>query len=72
MSRRLDIYIRVSRIGNTSATYECAAYRVDYDMLLATAHQTLVLVDLDARQARRISDWFRERVRGFEGDSCEM
>jgi acyl-CoA thioester hydrolase len=68
----IEVFIRVSRIGNTSATYECAAYRVEDDMLLATAHQTLVLVDLDERQARRIPDWFRERVRAFEGDSCEM
>jgi acyl-CoA thioester hydrolase len=68
----IEVFIRVSRIGNTSATYECAAYRVDDDMLLATAHQTLVLVDLDERQARRIPDWFRERVGAFEGDSCEM
>jgi acyl-CoA thioester hydrolase len=68
----IEVFIRVSRIGKTSATYECAAYRVDDDMLLATAHQTLVLVDLDERQAQRIPDWFRERVGVFEGDSCEM
>ena len=68
----VEVFIRVSRIGSTSATYECAAYRVDDDMLLATAHQTLVLVGLDERNARRIPNWFRERVRAFEGDSCEM
>ena len=68
----IEVFIRVSRIGNTSATYECAAYRVDDDMLLATAHQTFVLVDFEERKARRIPDWFRERVGAFEGESCEM
>ena len=46
----LEVFIRVSRIGRTSATYEMAAYRVDDDVLMVTATQTLVLVDLDGAQ----------------------
>ena len=34
------------RIGRTSITYECAAYRLADDELMVTATQTLVLVDL--------------------------
>jgi acyl-CoA thioester hydrolase len=68
----LEVFIRVSRIGRTSVTYECAAYRVDDDALMVTAQQTLVLVDLDERRPFPIADGFRKRIREFEGDDCEL
>jgi acyl-CoA thioester hydrolase len=68
----LEVFIRVSRIGRTSATYECAAYRIDDDVLMVTAQQTLVLVDLDERKACPVPEWFRERIREFEGDDVEL
>jgi len=67
----LEVFIRLRRIGSTSATYECAAYRVGDDVLMVTAEQTLVLVDLEERRARPIPDWYREAIKGFEGDDCE-
>jgi acyl-CoA thioester hydrolase len=67
----LEVFIRVSRIGRTSATYEMAAYLVEDDELLVTAHQTLVLVDLEARTATPIPDDFRERIGAFERDDLE-
>jgi len=60
------------KIGRTSASYECAAYRVDDDVLMVTATQTLVLVDLQERRARPIPDWYREAIRGFENGDCEI
>ncbi len=63
----LEVFIRVSRIGRTSVTYECAAYRYEDDVLMVTAQQTLVLVDLAERKACPVPDWFRERLRAFEG-----
>jgi acyl-CoA thioester hydrolase len=68
----LEVFIRVSRIGRTSATYECAAYRVEDDVLMVTAHQTLVLVDLEERKACSIPDSYKERIRAFEGDDVEL
>ena len=68
----LEVFIRVSRIGRTSATYECAAHRVEDDRLTVTARQTLVLVDLTGRRACPIPESFRERVRAFEGADCEV
>jgi acyl-CoA thioester hydrolase len=68
----LEVFIRVSRIGRTSATYECAAFRVDDDVLMVTAQQTLVLVDLDERKACPVPEWFRERIREFEGEDVEL
>jgi acyl-CoA thioester hydrolase len=67
----LEVYIRVTRVGRTSGTYQMAAYRVDDDVLMVTAHQTLVLVDLAERKPRPIPDPIRERIRTFEGDDCE-
>jgi acyl-CoA thioester hydrolase len=66
----LEVFIRVARIGRTSGTYECAAYRVDDDVLMVTAHQTLVLVDLDERRPYQIPESFRDRIREFEGEDC--
>jgi acyl-CoA thioester hydrolase len=67
----LEIFVRVARVGRTSATYEHAAYRVDDDALMVTAHQTLVLVDPSERRAQPIPDGFRERLRTFEGEDLE-
>ena len=64
----IEVYVRVARIGNTSATYEFAAYRARDDALMVNATQTLVLVDLDQRKPCPIPDTFREKIRAFEGD----
>jgi acyl-CoA thioester hydrolase len=63
----IEVFIRVSRIGRTSVTYELAAYRDD-DVLMVTATQTLVLVDLDERRACPVPDSYREQIAAFEGD----
>jgi acyl-CoA thioester hydrolase len=68
----VEVFIRVARIGRTSVTYECAAYRVDDDALMVTATQTLVLVDLEERKACPVPEWFKERIREFEGDDLEL
>jgi acyl-CoA thioester hydrolase len=68
----IEVFVRVSRIGRTSVTYECAAYRVEDDVLLVTARQTLVLVDLNDRKACPIPEWYRERIHAFEGADLEL
>ena len=68
----LEVFVRLSRIGTTSATYECAAYRVEDDALMATASQTVVLVDLGERRPRAIPDDFVDAVRRFEVDDLEL
>jgi acyl-CoA thioester hydrolase len=68
----LEVFIRVARIGRTSATYEMAAYRVEDDALMVTAGQTLVLVDLEERKACPIPDEVRVRIQEFEGDDAEV
>jgi acyl-CoA thioester hydrolase len=67
----IEVFCRVARIGRTSMTYEFAAYREPDDALMATASQTLVLVDLEQRRAQEIPGWLRDRIRAFEGDDLD-
>jgi acyl-CoA thioester hydrolase len=68
----LEVFVRLSRIGRTSVTYECAAYRVEDDLLMVTAKQTLVLDVLEERRARPVPDEFKEAIRAFEGGDVEV
>ena len=63
----IECFVRISRIGRTSVTYECSAYRLPDDELMVTAEQTLVLVDLAARRPCPVPEAARTLVRGFEG-----
>jgi len=67
----IEVFIRVSRIGRTSLGYECAAYRVDDDVLMVTAQQTLVLVDLEERRPCPVPGWYRETIGAFEREDLE-
>jgi len=66
------VFVRVQRIGRTSMTYELAAYLVEDDVLNVTAHQTLVLVDLEERRACPVPDALRAKIREFEGADAEV
>jgi acyl-CoA thioester hydrolase len=68
----LEVFVRLSRIGRTSATYEFAAYRVEDDVAMVTAEQTLVLVDLEERRAAPIPDSYRQAIQAFEGRDCQV
>ena len=67
----LEVFVRHVRLGRTSASWECAAYRRDDDVLMVTARQTLVFVDRIERRARPIPASYRETALAFEGDDCE-
>jgi acyl-CoA thioester hydrolase len=67
----LEVFVRVARIGRTSMTFEFAAYRVEDDVLMVTATQTLVLVDLDERRAAPVPDSYRAAIAAFEGGDAE-
>ncbi len=67
----IEVFIRISRIGRTSVTYEVAAYRHEDDVLMVTAQQTLVLIDLGERKVHAIPDWYREKIGAFEGEDLD-
>ncbi|HXF98066.1 MAG TPA: thioesterase family protein [Gaiellaceae bacterium] len=64
----IEAFVRVSRIGRTSITYECQAYRLPDDTFMVEAIQTLVLVDAALRRPVPIPEDLRAPVRAFEGD----
>lgn len=63
----LEVYVRTSRIGRSSATVECAAYRVEDDVLMCTAVQTVVLIDTVGRRPAPIPQPYRAAIEAFEG-----
>ena len=68
----IEVFVRLARVGTTSVSYEFAAYRVEDDVLMVTAKQTLVLVDLQERRARPVPGRVKEAVRVFEGAELEL
>ena len=64
----IEVFVRQQRIGRTSATFDHAAYRLEDDVLMVTAQQTMVYVDRAARRATPIPDAYREAIAAFEGD----
>lgn len=68
----IEVFVRIARIGRTSLTYECAAYRLPDDSLMVTATQTIVLVDVFERRPQPVPDELRERARLFEGNDLEQ
>ena len=67
----IEVFVRLARIGRTSATFDCAAYRVEDEALMVTAQQTVVYVDLAERKACPIPDGYRETIGAFEGTDVE-
>ena len=68
----LEVFVRTKRIGRTSITYEFCAARVEDDLLMCTAEQTLVRVALPARRPATIPGEYRRAVAAFEGSDLEL
>jgi acyl-CoA thioester hydrolase len=67
----IEVDVRIKRIGTSSVTYEFAAY-LEGATLAVTATQTAVLVDLSERKPCQVPDWWRDRIRAFEGADLEQ
>ncbi len=67
----IDVFVRCAHIGRTSIAFEFAAYREPDDVLMVTARQTLVYVDLEQRRARPVPDDYRRPLLEFEGADVE-
>jgi acyl-CoA thioester hydrolase len=62
----VEVDVRIKRIGTSSVGYEFAAYLAG-EALAVTAAQTLVLIDVADRRPCPVPDWWREKIRAFEG-----
>ena len=67
----LEVFVRTARIGRSSVTTECAAYRVEDDRLMCTAVQTLVLVDVATRTPITVPEEYRTTIDAFEMGPAE-
>jgi acyl-CoA thioester hydrolase len=68
----LEVFVRTRRIGRTSVTTEYCAVRVDDDVLMCTAEQTLVLVSAGDRRPTPIAESRRRVIADFEGADLEL
>jgi len=68
----LEVFVRTRRIGRTSVTSEYCAVRVEDDVFMCTAEQTLVLVDPAERRAMPIPEDYRHALEVFEGADLEL
>ena len=68
----LEVFVRTKRIGRSSMTNEFAAYRVDDDVLMCTAEQTMVLVELAERRPAPVPEEYKRTVGAFEGSDLEL
>lgn len=62
----LHVHTRVSKIGNSSFTFEFAVYEEAADRFIATGHIVAVAVDKEVRTPVRVPDRFRRAVADFE------
>lgn len=67
----LEVFVRTKRIGRTSITSEYGVARVEDDLLMCTAEQTLVLVDLAERRPLPIPEGYRRVIESFEQADLE-
>ena len=63
----IECFVRISRIGRTSITYDVAAVRLPDDELMVTGTQTSVLIDRATRSPVPIPEHAIALVRAFEG-----
>jgi acyl-CoA thioester hydrolase len=63
----LEIYTRVSKIGNTSIQFEFEIYPEGEDRLIGTASSLYVCIDPKAMRPVRVPDLLRSRIGEFEG-----
>jgi acyl-CoA thioester hydrolase len=68
----LEVFVRTKRIGRSSMTNEYAAYRVDDDVLMCTADQTMVLVELGERRPTPIPEAYKDALSAFEGADLDL
>ncbi len=63
----LNVHACVGQIGNTSITFDFAAFKKQNDELVATGKIIAVTIDPKSKKPVRVPEVFRDAVAGFEG-----
>jgi acyl-CoA thioester hydrolase len=67
----LEVYTRVSKIGNTSITFEFEIYVQNDEHLIGAASSLYVCIDPQTLRPIRVPDELRSRIAEFEGKPFE-
>jgi acyl-CoA thioester hydrolase len=67
----LEVHTRVSKIGNTSITFDFEIYPEGEERLIGRAQSLYVCVDPKTLQKLRVPDDLRERIAGLEGRALD-
>jgi acyl-CoA thioester hydrolase len=62
----LQIHTRVGRIGNSSITFECSAFKAQTEDLVATGKIVAVCVNPETKKPVRVPEIFRQAVARYE------
>ena len=68
----LEVYTRVSRMGNTSITFEFEIYLQGDERLIGAASSLYVCIDPQTLRPSRVPDALRSRIAEFEGKLFEL
>ena len=63
----LEVFCRIERIGTSSMAFDYATINAESGVLLATARQVMVNVDMEARRPMAVPEHTRAKVSAFEG-----
>lgn len=67
----LEVYTRVSKIGNTSITFEFEIYVQGEERLIGAAQSLYVCIDPETLKPVRVPEQLRARLAEFEGRSFD-
>lgn len=67
----LEVHTRISKIGNTSLTFEFEIYPQNEDRLIGAASSLYVCVDPRTLKSMRVPGDLRGRIAGFEGKNFD-
>jgi acyl-CoA thioester hydrolase len=68
----LKVFTRISRIGNTSFTFEGIMENADTGQLIAESLAIHVWLDPETGKSKRVNEEFRLLVRKYEGENLEL
>lgn len=68
----LEVHTRISKVGNTSLTFEFEIYPQNEDRLIGSASSLYVCVDPKTLKSMRVPGDLRRRIAGFEGKNLDQ
>jgi acyl-CoA thioester hydrolase len=71
LQQKVQVGVRVARLGNKSLTFKYALEDCDSGKILATAETIMVAFDYATHQSMAVPDEWRQKIKAFEGSDLE-